>query len=283
VELGSAIFPTGRWLPVVPLVIAGAVSMALVSMALEVLERSERRQVVGLFSRFLRPSVAEEIWRQRDEFMGGDHHRAPSRRGSLTALMSDLYAFTTLSEQMEPETLMAWVSEYMDAMAEVVEDHQGVVDDYAGDGIKANFGFPVLSEGKDEIAADAVRAVSCALAMGRRMVQLNESWKRRKLPVGRCRVGVYTGPTVVGCIGSEKSLKYTSVGNTINTAARLQDFHKEELVADQQEQPWRVLIGGETLCHLDGAFQVEDLGLHRLEGKSDEIHIYKVLGEGKVQ
>jgi len=150
-----------------------------------------------------------------------------SRRLQLTALMSDLEGYTEASERLEPQTLMDWINEYINAMAQTVEAHGGVVDDYAGDGVKANFGFPVPSESEAEIDERARAAVRCALAMGARMDALNASWRERGLPTGRCRVGVFTGPAVVGCIGGDRSLKLTSVGDTINTAARLEGFAKD--------------------------------------------------------
>jgi adenylate cyclase len=192
--LGSNRFAAGAWFRGVPGLFAALLAAGVTGAVVSVWERAQRVRVSNLFSRCQGPKVADEIWRRRAEFMGEDD-RPPSRRVTLTALMSDLEGYTAASEKMAPQALMLWVNEYMNTMAELVEAHGGVVDDYAGDGIKANFGFPVPSESEAEVDAEAASAVRCALAMGERMQALNEIWAKQGLPTGRCRVGVSTGPT----------------------------------------------------------------------------------------
>ncbi len=145
VVLAGAALWRGSWIPLVPPALALIGSAGLATLFIAVIERVERRDVTRLFSRFLRPKVAEEIWRQRDQFMvGRDQNGRPrSRRAVITVLMSDLTGFTETSEKIDPDGLMAWLNDYMNTMAKVIERHEGVVDDYAGDGIEANFGFPV--------------------------------------------------------------------------------------------------------------------------------------------
>jgi adenylate cyclase len=196
--------------------------------------------------------------------------------------MSDLEGYTAASEKLEPQALMSWIDEYMSAMAQLVEEHGGSVDDYAGDGIKANFGFPVASEGDSAVDADAAAAVRCAVAMGARMEALNRSWRERDLPTGRCRVGIFTGPAVIGCIGGDRSLKLTSVGDTVNTAARLESFHKDEFQEESGDSDWRVLIGEETMRRTQGLFRVESIGEQGLKGKGSPVAIYRVLGVSSI-
>jgi adenylate cyclase len=246
-----------------------------------VTERLERREVTGLFSRFVGPEVVSEIWRQRDQFLRDAPPRRPRAQWlTLTVLMSDLGSFTPAAEKMDPYAVMAWINEFASRMGDLIERHFGVVDDYAGDGIKANFGFPVPRSTAEQIDSDAVNAVRCALAMGEEMERLNEGWAQRRLPTRRLRVGIFTGPAVAGVLGSEKNLKYTSVGDTVNTAARLQDFDKDSFSSDPQESAWRVLIGEETFRRIGGGFRTKDLGLHSLRGKERRVRIYRVLGAG---
>jgi adenylate cyclase len=263
---GYHLFLHGIWIPVVSPVLAGTGATGLASVYVGVTERSQRKQVTDLFSRFLRPAVADEIWRQRTAFMRGDGTATPrAQRLVLTTLFSDMKGFTGASEEMEPEVLTAWINDYLNAMAELVERHGGVVDDYAGDGIKANFGFPVPSTTEERISADAVHAVRCA-------------WKERSLGQGRLRIGIFTGPATLGAIGGRRSLKYTTVGDSINVAARLEAFDKEAFAAEPDESVSRILIGEETLVRLDGAFRTVDLGRHALSGKREETSVYRVLG-----
>jgi adenylate cyclase len=265
------------WIPLVPPLLASGASTALVIGYRAFRERAERSEVTGLFSKFLRPEVAKAIWDQRDQFIGPDD-RPRAQRIVLTSLMSDLQGFTTAAESMDPEALMNWINDYMVIMANLVGDHGGVVDDYAGDGIKANFGFPIPSTTEAAIARDARNAVDCALAMGAAMDRLNADWRARGLPTGRVRVGIFTGPAVVGILGGRKSMKYTTVGDTVNTAARLESFAKDDFSSQAERSDWRILIGDTTLRYLDGAVRSEDLGSHALKGKHETTRIYRILG-----
>jgi adenylate cyclase len=274
---GRSMFEAGWWIPVVPPLLAVLIAAAMALAILTVLERAERKQIAGLFSRFQGAAVADEIWRRRSEFMGeGD--RPVARTVVLTALMSDLEGYTSASEQMEPEALMSWINEYMSAMAEIVEAHGGVVDDYAGDGVMANFGFPMPSESEEAITADAAAAVRCAVAMGEKMLELNRSWQARGLRSGRCRVGICTGRAVVGCVGAAQSLKYTSVGDTVNTAARLESFDKEQFLSEAPDVVSRVLVSEETWRRSRVDFDIVGLGAHSLKGKQAPVQIYRVMG-----
>jgi len=273
------LFVSGWWLPVIAPALAGMGATGLASAYVGVTERAQRKQVTDLFSRFLRPAVADEIWRQRAAFMSGEGDGMPrAQRVTLTTLFSDLKGFTGASERMGPEALTAWINDYLNAMAELVEQHAGVVDDYAGDGIKANFGFPVPSTTEAGVAGDAVNAVRCALAMGDEMKRLNVRWQEQGLDQGRMRIGIFTGPATLGTIGGTRSLKYTTLGDSINVAARLETFDKQSFAAEGAASVSRVLIGEETYHHLDGAFRTADLGEHALSGKSEKTRIYRVLG-----
>jgi adenylate cyclase len=280
--LGAAAYGlllNGLWIPLIAPAIACVGATGLSSVYVGVRERAERKQVTTLFSRFLRPAVADEIWRQRTAFLEEAGDGIPrARRVTLTTLISDLKGFTGASEKMAPEVLTRWINDYLNAMAELVETHGGVVDDYAGDGIKANFGFPVPSESEAGIAADAVNAVACAVAMGEEMERLNARWSEQGLDQGRMRIGIFTGPATLGAIGGSRSLKYTTLGDSINTAARLETYDKESFAAEGEASVSRVLIGEATYLLLGGAFRCRDLGSHALSGKSEETRIFRVLG-----
>jgi len=270
-------FGAGLWLPLLAPVLSGFAASGVAFAIESISERRQRRQLAALFSRFQGPMIAEEIWKRRQEFLGPEG-RPVSRRTVVTTLMADLEGYTAASEKLEPEELMSWVNEYLSASAAAVEAHGGVVDDYAGDGIKANFGFPAPSRGEREIDASAAAAVRAGLAMGRRMEALNEAWKRRGMPTARARIGIFTGDAVVGFIGGDLALKYTSVGASVNTASRLEQFGKDSF-ADDRESSWRVLMGEETHRRTGGLFRVAPLGDHALKGVEDPVPIYRVLGE----
>jgi adenylate cyclase len=271
-------FWNGSWIPLVPPMLALIGSAGLVTLAIAVTERVERREVTRLFSRFLRPKVAEEIWRQRDQFLqvGAQTGRPRSQRAVITVLMSDLIGFTETTEKIEADALMSWINDYMNAMADVIERHDGVVDDYAGDGIKANFGFPVPRQNSPEIESDAENAVRCAIEMAAAMERLNEDWRRQHLPTGRLRIGLCTGPAVIGALGGDTSLKFTSVGSVVNTAARLESFDSDGPGFDTGIS--RILISEDTWRLIGQDFETSDLGVHAVKGMSEKIRIFRVLG-----
>jgi adenylate cyclase len=253
-------------------------SAGLVTLAIAVIERVERREVTRLFSRFLRPKVAEEIWRQRDQFMqdGAQPGRPRSQRAVITVLMSDLIGFTQTTERIEADALMSWINDYMNAMADVIERHDGVVDDYAGDGIKANFGFPVPRQSSPEIESDAENAVLCAIEMAAAMERLNQDWRRQQLPTGRLRVGLCTGPAVIGALGGDTSLKFTSVGTVVNIAARLESFDSD--APGFETGTSRILISEDTWRLIGEGFETLDLGMHAVKGMAEKIRIFRVNG-----
>jgi adenylate cyclase len=226
------------------------------------------------FRRFTSRKVADELWRRRDEFMDGSRPRP--QRLVVTALLSDLKGYTEAAEKMDPSDLMEWINTYMDAMTRVIEAHDGHVDDYVGDGIKANFGVPFPSVGTTAEAADARSAVECALEMGEELARLNVSWSEQGLPTGRQRIGLATGPVVVGSVGSAERMKYTTVGDTVNTSARLESFSAPGYDFAREDALYRVLVSESTFRLVGSEFETESIGEHSLKGKGESVRIYRV-------
>jgi adenylate cyclase len=273
--LGSAaLFAAGWWLPAVPAGLAFAGSGGVAEAYLSLAEERDRRRVMDLFGRFLARDVAAQLWRERDAFLDGGRPRA--RSATITVLMSDLAGFTSVSEGLDAPRLMEWIGDYLETVARVVGAHGGVVDDFTGDGVKADFGVPLPRRSEAEIDADAAAAIRCALALEPEIAALNRRWVRRGYPPARVRVGIHTGPAVVGVIGSSDRLKYTSLGDTVNTAARLESWHADEFRAEASAL--RVLASGETVRRLAGAFAAEALGRVPLKGKAEPVAVYRIHG-----
>jgi adenylate cyclase len=252
--LGGAswlLFRADVWVPPAAPLAASLVSGGIVLVDVTRRARAERAVMMDLFGRYVSGQVASELWERRREFMDGNRPR--SQRLTITVMLTDLKGYTEAAEKMDPSQLMEWVNEYMDVMTQVVESHAGFVDDYSGDGIKANFGVPIRHDHASEVQRDACTAVRCALAMGRALEELDREWESRGLPTARMRIGLFTGEAVVGSLGSKARMKYTTVGDTVNTAARLESFRKEEFEAEAAHGRgalWRILIGGPTHAHL---------------------------------
>ncbi|HKA16363.1 MAG TPA: CHASE2 domain-containing protein [Myxococcota bacterium] len=276
----ALLFGAGVWVPA-----AGPLAASLASGGIVVVDamrraRAERAAVMDMFGRFVSKPVADELWQRRSEFMDGNRPR--SQRLVITAMLTDLKGYTGAAEKMDPAELMEWVNEYMDAMTQVIEEHGGFVDDYSGDGIKANFGAPLRHEGGSRVEHDARAGVRCALAMGRALEQLDRDWERRGLPTARMRIGLHTGEVVVGSLGSHERMKYTTVGDTVNTAARLESFQKEEFEAEAANGSgalFRILISGATHRQLGDGFETASVGEHILRGRGEPIAIHRVYAE----
>lgn len=267
-------FLTRWWIPLVPPALSFFVSASIVTALISGREKKERSLLMQLFSRHVSKEIAEVIWEQRDHFMNNGRPR--SQKMTVTVFFSDLKGFTAMSERMDPQDLIDWLNSYMEAMTLLIMEHGGVIDDYAGDGIKANFGVPLPRKDEEEVSKDAVNAVCCALAMDLDMHRLNKMWCERGLPSMGTRVGIYTGTVVTGLLGSSQRLKYTTVGDAVNIAARLESYDKEV----GRDATCRILIGEATLRHLGGRFLTESIGAVSLKGKDERIAVHRVLGEG---
>ncbi|UCE51146.1 MAG: adenylate/guanylate cyclase domain-containing protein [Desulfobacterales bacterium] len=262
----------GMWIPVVSPASTFLFSSTLVTAYISNREKKQRTTLMNLFSKHVSHQIAETIWQQRDQFI--DNGRPQSQELTVTVLFSDLKGFTSVAEEMDSRSLIEWLNTYMEAMVQVIIDYGGVVDDYAGDGIKANFGFPIPRQTEAEISQDAINAVSCTLAMEKEVMRLNNVWRKQHLPEVRIRVGIYTGSAVAGALGGAKRLKYTTVGDTVNIAARLESYNKDFA----KERLCRTLISETTLRYLGDQFKVEKIGEEYLKGKKQKVSIYQVVG-----
>ena len=262
------------WLPLAAPTLGLTIATALSSAYLLVCEQAERKLLTNLFACYTPPEVVHTLWRERRRLIAG--RRLLSQRLTATVLFSDIRGFTTIAETLEPARLMDWLNVYMEAMAQVVMAHGGMVKQYVGDEVMALFGVPVPRQTEAEIAQDAVQAVKCALAMGERLRQLNAGWVEQQSPTIAVRVGIYTGSLVAGSLGGSQRLEYAVVGDTVNTASRLESFDKDS--HDPSNNICRVLIGEATYCYLGGQFRVEEVGRVKLKGKQREIAVYRVLG-----
>ena len=261
------------WIPFAPPALAFVLSAALVTAYLTSLERKQRSLLMQIFSKHVSKEVAESLWRQREQFLRNGRPR--SQKLVMTAFFSDLRGFTTVSEKMDPQDLMDWLNIYMEKMTGIIMARGGIIDDFAGDGIKANFGLPLPEQDESVIRRDALSAVRSALDMESAMHQLNAHWREKGLPEVGMRIGIYTGPAVAGALGGLQRMKYTTVGDTINIASRLESYDKDL----GKEALCRVLIGESTLRYLGPGFRTERIGEVSLKGKEEKITIYRVLGE----
>lgn len=269
---GFGCFLQRGWIPVVTPAIATLMTgTAIVNYRAQKAQR-QQQTIMTLLGQNTSPEIAAALWKSRDRLVKSG--KLPGQRLTATMFFTDIKDFSTISEQMSPEDLLNWLNDYLEVMTEVVQAHQGIINKFTGDGMMAVFGVPVPRTTTAEIAADAQRAVACALSMGDRLQALNIGWQARGLPMVQMRAGIFTGDVVVGSLGGKERLEYGVIGDSVNIASRLESCEKE-----RQPTPCRVLIAQETLVHLQDQFEVEPWGPLALKGKSQLVEVYRVIGD----
>jgi adenylate cyclase len=232
--------------------------------------QQKQQIIMKLLGQNTSPAIAEALWKGRDYLLQSG--KLPGVRLTATMFFADIKDFSTISEQMTPEALLEWLNQLLEVMNHEIIKNQGVVNKFTGDGLMAIFGVPTIRMHVREVAEDARRAVSCAMAISDRLEEMNQKWQRLNLPVIQMRIGIFTGPVVAGSLGSKDRLEYGVLGDSVNTAARLEGCEKE-----RQPSNCRVLIGHETFVHLQGEFEVESWGPLALKGKQQMVDVYRVI------
>ena len=188
--------------------------------------------------------------------------RSPTgERRQLTVMFCDLVGSTALSEQLDPEDLHAMIRAYQAACGQIIEQYDGTIAQYLGDGLLVYFGYPAAHED------DARRAVRAGLDILKHITQLPTA-----MPL-QVRIGVHTGPVVVGEIGQGGKREQLALGETPNIAARVQS----------QAEPNTLVISASSYRLVQGFFAYQDLGQHQLKGISIPVTLYQVQGEGTAQ
>jgi adenylate cyclase len=272
VLVGGTIFAfvtAGWWIPVAPAALALLGSSVAITGYIVSVEREDRQTVMNLFGRHVTPQIAEAIWRGRHELL--KEGRLLARKMTATVVFTDLKDFSTITEANDPEVLMSWLNEYMEAMTQIVLSHGGVVDKFIGDAIMAVFGVPIPRTTEEEIAKEAQQAVHCALEMAAALKVLNQKWQEQGRPQAAMRVGISTGSVLVGSLGSSQRVDYTTIGDSVNVAARLESYDKS-----LDGGLCRILINEETYVYNQDKVSTEFIGSVQLKGRQQPAKVYQV-------
>jgi adenylate cyclase len=219
--------------------------------------------------------VARLIWSERDNVFSKGRLRPRRLRG--TVLFTDLKGFSTIAEQLEAQDLMRWLNEYFEGLSDLVKQSGGIIMKFNGDQIVAVFG-PPRTRTLEESEVDARNAVRCAIRMRERLVELNAGWAKRAKPQAAMRIGIHTGWLVAGSLGSRQRMEWTVIGDTVNTAARLEHVQKELMPDDIAAHGCRILISHRTAKMLDLSFELRRLGKLKLRGKHRRVLVHGVKG-----
>lgn len=265
-------FRIGWWIPVVPPLLGAIAGSGVTALWIANRERTDRAQLMGLFSRHVATTVADELWAQREAFTDGG--RPLPQRLEATVLFVDMVGSTAHAEKLDPAALMEWTNRFMGVMAREVGQAGGVVDDYFGDGLKATFGAPIARTSEEGVAEDARHAIDCALAMAGALDGLNRANESAGLPTTAVRIGIDSGTVVAGCLGSSDRLKYTVMGDVVVTAARLEQTRDVE--HDFEAEPCRILVSERMLARVGSLPGAESIGRTTVRGRAEPIGVYKL-------
>ena len=230
---------------------------------------------IAAFASALLVRFVRDEWRARLLRLSFEQHLAPEvvrriaadptalrLRGEMreiTALFTDIEGFTSLTERADPTDLVALLDAYFDVATRIVTDHGGMIDKIVGDAIHAIYNAPF------ELEDHASRAVASALALLKASEEVRKSPLGQRLQLGRTRVGIETGPAIVGDVGGGRKLDYTAHGNAMNAAARLEAANKDLGSS--------ICIGPGTAAQLE-ASTLRQIGTLTLRGQSGEIKVY---------
>ena len=217
------------------------------------------RWLKGTFGRYLAPSVIQALGRDPSLI------RLGGRRRRLTLLFSDLAGFTSMARKLEPDQIVDLLNRYLSMHAGAVLAEGGVVDKFIGDAVMAFWGDPL------EQADQAKRACRSALAVLRGMPDVEAYAKRYGLEGFHARIGIHTGPAVVGNMGSNDRQDYTCIGDTVNLASRLEGANKAFGTT--------CLLGDATYQEARDAIVARHLADVVVVGQEKPLPVYELLGE----
>lgn len=246
--------------PVVTVGFSFLLLLFILIVGIEITVTKERAFIKNTFSKYVPEKVVTHLLSAPELLKLGGEERV------ITVLFSDLADFTTISEKMTPPDLVGLLNEYLTEMTNIVLEEGGIIDKYQGDAIMAEFGVPI------HVPDHADMAVRTALRMQQRLQELRQEWKQKELPILRCRVGVNTGPMIIGNIGSKRVFDYTVIGDAVNLASRLEGANKRYGTF--------LMISESTYENLTpGMFKTRILDVIKVKGKSRAVKVFEVYGE----
>ena len=222
-------------------------------------EGAEKKMIKGMFGQFVAPDIVEELANNPEKAKLGAQKR------NMTVFFLDIAHFTTISEKMGPEALMAFLNKYLSALSHEVLERKGTIDKYIGDCIMAFWNAP--NEVKDHHSAAVLAALECQKVIEK----LNKDLDPGLPEIPAIRIGVNSGDMNVGFTGTDRKLQYTVIGDEVNLASRLEGANKffgSKIIISQQTYD-----GAKDVC------EARYLGRARVVGKDTPIPVYEPLAK----
>jgi predicted ATPase/class 3 adenylate cyclase len=213
-------------------------------------------QKIEKIQKYLPEGIAEKILSQRDRIEGERKH--------VTVMFCDMQGFTAMSERVGAEEAYSIMDEVYEILIHKVHRYEGTVNEMTGDGIMALFGAPIALEDAPQ------RAIRSSLAIHREMAKFSDRLKQERdisSPL-KMRVGIHTGPVVVGTIGNDLRVEFKAVGDTVNLASRIENL----------AEPGTTYVTEATYKLAEGFFLFEALGEKDIKGKQQTVKTYQVIG-----
>lgn len=255
----SLAFAGGTWLPFVVPVFAALLGSVGASLLNYGVEGRQRRFIKSVFKHYLSPDVIERILENPALLdLGGE-------RREISAFFSDVAGFTSVSERLSPEELVELLNAYLSEMTDIILETGGTLDKYEGDAIIAFWNAPL------DQPDHALRACRAALRCRKRLAELRPEFARRFGSEIFARIGIHSGPAVVGNMGSRKRFDYTAMGDTMNLASRLEGACKQYGIY--------LLMGEESHEAVKDAVLAREIDMIRVVGKTRPVRIFEPVAE----
>ncbi|MDX2447598.1 MAG: adenylate/guanylate cyclase domain-containing protein [Desulfobacterales bacterium] len=226
-------------------------------------ESRQKRFIRSAFSTYLAPTVVQQLIDSPENLELGGEER------EITAFFSDVQGFTSISEELTPHELVELLNEFLTEMTNIILKHEGTVDKFEGDAIIAFYGAPNALENQAETAC-----LTC-VDMQKRLGELREKWHQEGKPELKMRIGLSTGPAVVGNMGSRHRMDYTMMGDTVNTAARLEGVNKiygiYTLVCETTFKKARQRVWGREIDAINVIGKAEPVTVYQVLSYSEDI------------
>jgi predicted ATPase/class 3 adenylate cyclase len=210
---------------------------------------------IAKIQKYLPGGITEKILAQRDRIQG--------ERRQVTVMFCDMEGFTAFTEKVGPEEAYGIMDGVYELLIHKVHDYEGTVNEMTGDGIMALFGAPIALEDAPQ------RAIRSAMAIHREMGIFSDKIRQEKegVPPLKMRIGIHTGPVVVGTLGNDLRVEFKAVGDTVNLASRVESL----------ALPGATYVTEETFRLAEGLFRFEALGQKEVKGKKEPVTIYRVI------
>lgn len=253
--LSVAAYALGWWMQLFALELGTLFSLVGSSLVSYATEGQQKRYIKNAFKQYLSPTIIEELIAHPERLKLGGEKR------DLSIFFSDLQGFTSISEVLTPEDLTLLLNEYLSAMTDIIQEEGGTIDKYEGDAIIAFWNAPLSQEDH------AVRAVRAALRCQAKLDEMRPVLRARVKKDLYKRIGINSGPAVVGNFGSRTKFNYTMLGDAVNLASRLEGVNKQFKTY--------TMISAMVKERLGGAFPLRELSRIAVVGRKEPVTVYE--------